>query len=113
MEKRLLFSIFAVVLFISAASAAGDASFLDVKHVDKSNVIISELNNPAVYDFIIKNNGARGFFEFYSFVGVSFIPKGAIELATGENKMEVKAFPNSLIRNKIEGLSSFEYQINY
>jgi hypothetical protein len=83
---------------------------LDIEKVDKGNVIVSEVGNPAKYDFVINNKGEAGNFEIYSLVGVSMSPRGTFELSGGRETKEVLVFPNDEIL-KQKGLYSFEYQI--
>ncbi len=92
-----------MIPFVSGAN-------LTIEKIDKGSVIISELTNPAVFDFVIDNPGEKDNFEIYSLVGVSFSPKGTFDLNHGENKIEVKAYLNEELR-KTKGLISFDYQI--
>ena len=89
-------------LFVSAS--------LDVYKVDKQSVIISELNNPATFEFDITNNGSSESAEMYSFVGVSFVPNGTFNLASGLNKIDVTAQLNPDLMSK-RGYYYFEYEI--
>lgn len=106
-----MFIVFAAVLLaLVAIPAVCAASNLEVRQVDKGSVIISELDNPAVFDFVINNKGGKGYYEIYSFVGVAFSPRGTFELTPGENKMEVKAWPGAEARKRT-GPFIFDYQI--
>lgn len=109
MKKSLLNLVF--ILFLSFVFIIGlTSATIEVKKIDKGSVIISELDNPAVFDFVINNLGAKDTFEIYSFVGVSMTPKGTFDLETGETTISVKAYPSSEIRSR-PGLFSFDYQI--
>jgi len=105
-KKSLIFAIIFLSLLIPLSSAA-----LEVEKTAKSEVVIPELNNPAVFDFNIKNLGQPDSFEIFSLVGVTMDPRGAFELNTGDNPLEVKAYLSEDIRNKIRGFFKFEYQI--
>ncbi|MEK6855466.1 MAG: hypothetical protein AABX73_04555 [Nanoarchaeota archaeon] len=83
---------------------------LEIKKIDRGSVVISELNNPAIFDFIINNKGSGDNFEIYSLVGVSMSPRGTFELPSGKTTIEVNAYPSEEIR-KIYGFYQFEYQI--
>ncbi len=106
MKKEVLLLIF--TLFLSSFVSA--EFNLQVEKIDKGAVIISELNNPAVYEFIITNNGASDMAEIYSLVSVSMMPKGTFLIPSGVSKLEVRAYPGKEYR-RVEGLYSFEYQL--
>ena len=94
------------LLFVSYVSALD----LEVEKIEKAPVIISELKNPALFDFVITNNGAAEDIEIYSLVGVSFEPKGVFGMPHGESTIEVNVSPGESARAK-EGNYAFEYQI--
>lgn len=104
------FAINLLILFILSASFVSAALNLEIEKIDKGSVIISELNNPAVFDLIINNNGPPDNVEIYSLVGMSMSPKGTFDLPAGKTTIEVKAYPGSEIRKR-EGVYSLEYQI--
>ncbi len=103
LKKAIILSL--LVLLFPLASTA-----LEVEKIDKGSVIISELNNPAVFDFKIKNTGSADSFEIYSLLGVSMSPKGRFELPLGESKIEVMAYPGMDARRNL-GFYMFEYEI--
>lgn len=94
------------VLLIQLVFAAN----LEVKKIDKGSVVISELNNPALFQFDITNLEAKDNFEIYTLLGVSFSPRGTFELPQGKSTLEVKAYPNAELR-KNSGFFTFEYQL--
>lgn len=106
MKRAIILPIMALIMLSSFVIAAD----LDIKKVDRGSVIISELNNPAVFDFIINNRGKADNFEIYSLLGVSMSPKGSFDLPVGETEIPVKVYPNREIR-KQSGFYSFEYEI--
>ncbi len=109
MQKRELIIGFLLILlmipFIPFANAA-----LEIEKKDKGSVVISELDNPAVFQFTINNRGQEETIELFSYVGISFSPRGAFEISRGENVFEVKAYPNSEIRQR-KDIYEFEYFI--
>ena len=99
-----------MLAFVLALMPMAMAANLEVKKVDKGSVVISEIKNPAVFDFVITNNENKDNFEIYSLVGVSFSPRGTFVLEPGENTIEVRAYMNEFLeRNR--GFINFEYQI--
>lgn len=107
LKKSLVLSALFVSLFLICSVSALN---LDVEKVEKVPVIISELKNPAVFDFIITNSGAGEQVEIYSLVGASFEPKGLFSLSAGESTTEVRVYPSDDARDK-EGNYAFEYEI--
>ena len=100
---------FIFVLFFALSFVSADFN-LEVEKVDKGAVIISELNNPAVYEFVITNPTDQDMAEIYSLVGVSMAPKGTFLIPAGTSKLEVRAYPGKEFR-RLDGYYSFEYQI--
>ena len=105
MKKKAM--LFLAILLIPLALADFN---LDIQKVDKGSVVISELNNPAVFDFVIDNLGDPDNFEIYSPVGVSMAPKGTFDLPKGISTIEVSAYPNAEIRKR-PGFFIFEYEL--
>ena len=99
-----------LILFILSASFVSAALNLEIEKIDKGSVIISELNNPAVFDLIINNKGSSDNVEIYSLVGMSMFPKGTFDLPAGKTTIEIKANPDIEIRKR-EGAYSLEFQI--
>ncbi|MEK6889955.1 MAG: hypothetical protein AABX35_02090 [Nanoarchaeota archaeon] len=106
MKKGLILFVLAIFLFSSFVSAS-----ISVQKVEKSNVIIAELNNPAIFDFIIDSN-APDTIEIFSLLGVSMSPKGAFDIPMGKTTVEVKAYPKKELRER-DGFLTFEYQIKH
>jgi hypothetical protein len=105
MIKRVILS-FAISLLVLTVFA----SAITVDVVDKGSVIIKELGNPAVFDFKV-SAGLADTYEIYSFLGVSFSPRGTFDLPKGMSTTEVKVYPNSEILD-LAGFYNFEYQLN-
>jgi len=87
------------------------ATPLQVEPVDKGSVIISELENPAMFDLIIDNSGDQENIEIYSLLSVSITPRSPINIGHGKTNVPIFIYPNEEIRNKISGFYTFEYQI--
>ncbi len=83
---------------------------IEIEKIDKGSTIISELTNPATFDFIIYNKGPAEKFEIYSLVGVSMGPKGYFDLKEGKNRISVTAYPNEDLRKRT-GFLNFDYEI--
>lgn len=107
-EKRgmILFVLMLGILLVPLSSAV-----LVVDKTASADVVIAELNNPAVFNLTINNAGQPDTFEIFSLVGVTMDPRGTFELQTGYNNVEVKAYPSSSIRQAYKGYFKFEYQI--
>jgi len=106
MKKSIIFGLIALIWMISAVSAAA----ISINKTDLGSTVISELNNPAVFNFTFINFDESDNFEIYSFNKVSFSPKGTFEIPNGTSVLEVKAFPNEDIRKNL-GFYKFEYEL--
>ena len=108
MKEKILIILF---IFILIYSSFVYADFdLQVAKPDKEAVIISELNNPAIYELTIINNDEEDMAEIYSLVGVSMGPKGTFLIPIGKSSLQVMAYPGKEFR-RLDGIYSFEYQI--
>jgi hypothetical protein len=103
-------SLFAVVFLSLFLFAMVSSSNLEVTKVDKGSVIISQLENPAVFEFLIKNYGSQDNFQIYSLVGIPMTPRGSFDLPSGTSNITVKIYPDKSVR-KNDGFYIFEYQI--
>lgn len=99
-----------LILLLSVTMQIASAASLEVEKVEKKGVLISELSDPAVFDFVINNPDGFQRAEIYSFVGVSFEPSSFFNLTNGQNKLEVKVYPNEEVRLK-KGNFGFAYEI--
>jgi len=108
--KNMIKKILVLMTIIAAVLPMVWANALQIEKSDESSVIISELNNPAVFDFIINNPEQEQQAEIYSLVGISFDPKGFFDLQNGKNEMKIKVYPSSELRKK-QGVFNFEYEI--
>src|SRR3989344_8223858 len=110
MENMKIFALLFGFMMVMAIFSLNLSAELEVKKIDKGSVVISELNNPAVFDFVINNKGEEESAEIYSLITVSMVPKGKFTLASEENIIEVKAYLDQTMRLR-EGFFNFEYQI--
>jgi hypothetical protein len=107
LKKGLALTCVLIGLFlISSVSALS----LEVEKVEKAPVVISELKDPAIFDFIIDNNGGSDEIRIYSLVGATFEPDETFHLPSGKSTIEVKVYPAEDAREK-EDNYAFEYQI--
>jgi hypothetical protein len=107
MEIKRVFLIFAVILAMEFVSAID----LSIQKEAISDVIISEFNEPAIFNFTITNNGERDTFEIYSLVSVDFSQKSSFKLSKWESKeMTLKVKASETIRSN-PGTFSFIYKI--
>ncbi len=107
MKKGLYVAVFIGILSMVFASFLVSAVTID--KVDKGSVIIKELGNPAVYEFIVTTPIADTF-EIYSFVGARFSPRGSFDLPAGTSSFEVKVYPEDRLLDN-NGFFTFEYQL--
>lgn len=107
MKKRVFALFLTLFLSISLVSAVS----LEISKQPVSDVVISEINEPAIFNFSIKNTGDSDYFEIYSLSGLDFSPKGTFPIAAGETKnFEVKVYPEAGARANT-GITSFAYKI--
>jgi hypothetical protein len=106
MKKEMIISVFALIFAMSFVSAG----VLSVNQTDLGSVVISELNNPAIFNFTITNFDASDNFEIYSFNKVTFSPRGTFDLPKGTSTIEVRAYPDESVRRNL-GFYKFEYEL--
>lgn len=107
MKRALIILILFAAILIPFSHAAPN---LDIQKVDKGSVILSELDNPAKFEFVVENNGDSDMFEIYSLINVAMTPKGLFTMTPGVNRFEVTASPGREFR-KNPGFFNFEYEI--
>lgn len=108
MKKSLLLAIFiAFILSVTFASAAS----VRIEKEMVSDVVITELNKPAIFSFSITNLGETDNFEIYSLVGVDISPRGMFQILAGETKkIQVEIFPDERFKRR-PGIITFTYKI--
>ncbi|MBX4196066.1 hypothetical protein KW805_00570 [Candidatus Pacearchaeota archaeon] len=107
MKKIELVIAFVALLLFSLFPASAD---IKVEAHDVARVIISDLNNPAVFNLTITNDGPQQGAQLYSLLGVSMSPKGTFELPSGVTTIEARAYLPAEMR-KTPGFFSFTYEI--
>src|SRR3989338_4209076 len=107
--KNLMF-LMILLVFIQGISFAS-ALNIEVEKNAVNSVVVAEVNQPAVFNFKIKNLGDTDNFEIYSLVGIDFSPRGTFQIRRTELKeLEVKVYPDERVRSK-EGVFNFVYNI--
>lgn len=109
MEKRVSFIILLSMFFLSLSLVS--AGGLDVEAKTVSNSVIVDLNEPAVFDLILKNSGVTDTFEIYSLIGMDITPKESFTLKSSETRsIQIKVMPQDALKSKL-GFLTFAYII--
>lgn len=107
MKKTILIIFMSILLSISFISAIN----LDVSVKPISDSYIIELNQPAEFDLVIKNNELADTFEIYSLVGVNILPDIKYSIGAGETRtIRIEAVPQDALKSR-KGFFTFEYLI--
>ncbi|PIN93431.1 hypothetical protein COU61_00860 [Candidatus Pacearchaeota archaeon CG10_big_fil_rev_8_21_14_0_10_35_13] len=103
---------FLLVLALSLVSA----SDLTITKSVVNDIVISEVNQPAVFNITITNHGSDDSFSIYSLVGVDITPTNSFSIPSGASKnLLIKAFPGVNLKRdtgplvfvyKIKGVSA-------
>jgi len=110
MKKSVIFGIVAFFI-IFASFAYVSAVSIQVEKKVVSDIVVSELDEPAVINFTITNRGGDDNFEIYSLVGVDFTPRGTFNIPGGQTReVEARAYPDEQLRYR-PGLINFAYKI--
>lgn len=107
LEKRVVLFLFLSALLLVTCVSALD---LTVSKNETIPIVISELQNPAIFNLSINNLGTSEQVEMYSLVGVSFEPKGKFLLPAGTSNLMVKAYLDDAARAN-DGVYAFDYEI--
>jgi len=109
MEKKIaLFILFLIPLIsLNLISAIN----LDISVDPISNKVITDINEPAIFDLTIRNLGTTQEFEIYSLIGINILPKSKFIIYPGATKtIRINAMPQGPLKlNK--GFMTFEYRI--
>jgi len=93
------------LLFIAFLLPVLSAINLDIQKTSENEVMILDLEEPAVFDLTIKNNGTSDEFEFYTFFALLEEPKESILINSGETKeVQIKLLPIYTLKT---GFSTF------
>jgi len=110
-KKRVVLFFIALLILASLVSMIASAINLEIEKKAINEVVIKELDNPASFEFTIKNLGEADNFELYSLVGVDVIPKEAFYIGKeGTKKIKVE-FKTSENIKKSSGYFTFVYKI--
>ena len=105
------FLVLVALLFLIPLVNAAD---LDVKVIEKNDIIITELGTPnATFKLQITNNeSVADEFQIYSLVSVGMHPKEFFRIGAGETiTLDITAVPFKEILQDKRGIYAFEYQI--
>ena len=83
MKKYLFFGGFFLLFFFLPLILAVN---LDVQKTSSDEVMIIDLNKPAVFELSIKNNGPTDEFMIYTFFGAGSLPKEKFTIISGQSK---------------------------
>lgn len=109
MNKKSCVFYFLGVLLILATGFASAAISIEKKAV--TDTVITELDEPAIFEFFIKNEGGDDNFEIYSLADVDIIPVGSFRVAAGETeKVIVKIYPYEKVKERLDKYT-FIYKI--
>jgi len=93
----ILLLIFAIIPLISAFT---------VEQKAVNNVIIKELQGPAIFELKIMNSGATDEFKLYNLVGINTQPTGSVRINSGETKtIDVKIYPTERLMEQDKSYS--------
>ena len=108
MRKRVLFTIlFSSLIILNLVSAIN----LDVSVTPILDSVITDLNEPAIFDLTIRNLGESENFEIYSLVGIDISPEDSFFINSGATKViRITVNPQEHITPQIRPYT-FEYKI--
>ena len=101
-----------LILFILVLSILPSilAINLNIEEKNSSNVMIPEINRPAIFNLQITNLGSSDNFQFYNLLGFGMAPKGTVQINSGETKnIQVMIFPREGLDYR--GFQTFKYFI--
>lgn len=111
MKNGKLTLFFAFLFLILLFSGIATAINLDIRTKQISNSIITDLNQPAVFDLTITNKGDFDTFKIYSLVGIDISPTDEFSLTSGETKIiRITLTPQESLKEREEPFP-FEYEI--
>ncbi|MDP3966132.1 MAG: hypothetical protein Q8Q04_01225 [archaeon] len=83
---------------------------LDVQQISENEVMIIGLQNPAIFELNVTNNGPSDQFTFYTFFGTGLEPKTPVAIKSGESKIvEIRVYPRD--DSDLLGYVTFKYFI--
>lgn len=106
MKKSLISLLIMIVLLILPSALAIN---LEIERLSRDEVIIHELNNPAVFELEVKNLGNKGKFRFESIPGFFIMDSKEVEL----QKNEAKTITLNVYKREDFEYSKFFYTLQY
>ncbi|MBS3094887.1 hypothetical protein J4474_04430 [Candidatus Pacearchaeota archaeon] len=99
-----------MMVLLATSMMLVSAESLEVKQIDFDQVMISGMNQPAIFNLEMKNNGVAESFKFFNLIGFPIEPIEYVDIASGETKqVEVKVFPRASLNYR--GYYSLDYTI--
>jgi len=96
-----------ILFFVQLVALSFISADVTVKEEAVSSMAILELNEPAIYNLDITNNGESDTFEIYTLVGLDMEPKEKFSISKGDTKrIVVQIYPKS-----VSPYYNFEYKI--
>jgi hypothetical protein len=84
---------------------------LDISTNTVSNKVITDLDEPAIFDLTIRNLGETEEFEIYSLIGMDITPTSKFTISSGGTKtIRITAMPQTTLKSN-RGFLNFEYRI--
>ena len=97
------------ILLIVLVSPSILALNMDVTKTSENEIMILGLNEPAIFDLVLKNYGPEDNLIFYTYFTPSLFPKGTVPIGEATVKeVQVEVYPPQTIK---EGYSQFELVI--
>lgn len=110
MKTRIFTTLILGILLITLLTSFISAINLEITQKQISNTVITDLNEPAIYDLTIKNNEQSDNFQIYSLVGINITPS-TFNIPSGETKtIRIYLMPQDSLKSKEEPFP-FVYQI--
>ncbi len=107
MEKRVFLFFIALIMILPFISAIN----LEISAKPVTDAVMTDFNEPAVFDLIIKNLDESENFEIYSLVGVDITPEDLGLIASGGTRtIRINVMPQQAIQQR-KGYFTFEYNI--
>ncbi|MDO8623354.1 MAG: hypothetical protein Q7R52_03840 [archaeon] len=106
MKKSILIATLTILIILPVISALS----LNVEKESSNEVMIVDINRPAVFDLKITNYGDTESVEFYNLLGFSMVPIGTVLLPAGETKnIPLMVYPKENFKTR--GYYIFPYYI--
>ncbi len=104
--KKIFITIFILLLVFPFVSAIN----ISIEKQSENEVLVADLNKPAVFDLKITNHGSDDNFEFYNLLGFTMYPVGTVHIEAGQTK-NVQLGMTPIGKFTYRGLYTFEYFI--